>query len=141
MEQKKGQKVFCFDGKSYWQDGIFYPDQTPLEIPLGYQIPETLESMIARMVHNEQVYRNPTFENIDEADDFDCMDEEPILASKHEFTEMQEEHYRKEKKEALEAADDKILALRTRTRKPQGETNAPSPAEQQSQAATSQAAQ
>lgn len=128
---EKDEKVMCLDGKSYWLNGIFYPDQTPLEIPVGYQIPETLESMIARMVQNEHVYHNPTFENIDEADDFDVMDEEPILASKHEFTEMQEEHYTKEKREALKTADDKIHSLRNGSRKPQGETDAPVGAEQQ----------
>lgn len=105
MEQKKD---YTSDGKSYYQGGIFYPDQTPLEIPLGYQIPETLESMIARMVHNEVFYTNKEVDNVDEADDFDVMDEEPILASKHEFTEMQEETYIKEKRQAFKEADDHL---------------------------------
>lgn len=105
VEQKKD---YCADGKSYYQGGKFYPDQTPLEIPLGYDIPETLESMIARMVHNERFYNNEEIDNVDEADDLDVMDEEPILASRHEFTEMQEETYIKEKKAALKHADDRL---------------------------------
>lgn len=108
MENVEQKKDFCADGKSYYQGGKFYPDPTPLEIPLGYQIPESLESMIARMVHNERFYNNDEIDNIDEADDLDVMSEEPIMASKHEFTEMQEELYIKEKKAALKHADDRI---------------------------------
>lgn len=121
-EQKKD---YMKDGKSYYQGGVFYPDQTPLEIPLGYTVPETLEAMIARMVHNEHIYHNPEIDNIDEADDLDVMDEEPILVSRHEFTEMQEEHYTKAKKQAFDSADAAITQSQSPPTKPQGETIQP----------------
>lgn len=128
-ETKELPKDYCADGKSYYQGGKFYPDQTPLEIPLGYQIPESLESMIARMVHNEVFYKNADHDNVDEADDLDVMDEEPLAASKHEYSEMQEEYYRKEKKDALEVADKRLNPGKDEPPKPQGETKPPPPAE------------
>lgn len=131
METKELPKDFCSDGKSYYQGGKFFPDPTPLELPLGYEIPETLESMIARMVHDQQIYNNPELDSIDEADDFDVMDEEPILSSRHEFTEMQEEIYTKEKRTALEAAEGDVNQLLDKKRKPHGNADAEKPPVQQ----------
>lgn len=74
-------------------DGKFeVPDQTPVEMPLGYERPESLESMIARMVRNfsaqAQAHGDETFE---EADDFD-MNDDSELVSPYQLTDMQEEH-------------------------------------------------
>lgn len=68
------------------------PDQTPVELPLGYRPPETLQAMIARLVRyesdNASKQGNETFE---EADDFDC-DDEGEINSPYEMKDMQEEY-------------------------------------------------
>lgn len=145
MEQKELKKDYCSDGKSYWQGGQFYPDQTPIEMPLGYHVPETLESMIARMVHDQHYYANKEFDNIDEAEDLDVMDEDPLPTSKHEFTEMQEEVYKGRKKKILEEAD-KLVGGETSpsnqpAKKPQGEAESPLPKGEQGKGQQSVVAQ
>jgi hypothetical protein len=69
------------------------PDPTPIELPIGYEHPESLESMIARMVriHSEQAAKNE-LETFEEADDLDMSDDDDGLASEHELTPMQEEN-------------------------------------------------
>lgn len=67
------------------------PDKTPVEIPLGYEKPEPLESMIARMVrvHSMEAVRQG-LESFEEADDFN-VDEEEVPLSTYQQTQMQEE--------------------------------------------------
>ncbi len=53
------------------------PDPTPMSLPVGFKIPETLDEQIQRLVRN-QVSRNADekgFETFDEAEDFDVDDE------------------------------------------------------------------
>lgn len=76
-------------------------DQTPIELPLGYQHPEDIQTMIARMVTNAEILRKQEEEGVDteeEADDFDVMEEEIVVPSNHEYTEMQEERVKYERK-------------------------------------------
>lgn len=95
--------------ESYWKDGVFYPDQTPVEMPLGYEEPESLQEMVARMVrslHDEKGEQE--FDTIDDCEDFDVMDDDIQPPSNHEYTEMQEEHVRVERgkrKSELEEAE------------------------------------
>lgn len=68
------------------------PDQTPVEMPLGYERPESLEQMIARMVRfqSDKAQRHG-LESFEEADDFDVADSEGDLMSPYQMTDMQEE--------------------------------------------------
>lgn len=68
------------------------PDNTPVEIPLGYKAPETLQEMIARMirVENMQQMAAKGMETFEEADDFD-VDDDADLVSEYQMLEMQEE--------------------------------------------------
>lgn len=70
------------------------PDNTPVEMPLGYEKPESLESMIARMVQDvsRRAKEKGTVETFEEADDFD--DNEPELKSPYQMTDMEEEQPR-----------------------------------------------
>lgn len=67
------------------------PDQTPVEMPLGYERPESIESMIARMVRSvsEQAGREGA-ETFEEADDFD-MDDDSEIVSPYQMSQMEEE--------------------------------------------------
>lgn len=77
----------------YNEKGQEIPDPTPVSIPLGYGHPESLESIIARMV-GVQISKQAAargFETFEEADDFDVNDEEVDPLSSHEMTSMEEE--------------------------------------------------
>lgn len=72
-----GQVVHVPPGSSVFVDGMQVPDPTPVEMPLGFERPESLESMLVRLVH--QVSRGQADigeESIDDANDFDVDDEE-----------------------------------------------------------------
>jgi len=75
----------------YTKDNREILDKTPVEMPLGYEKPESLSDMIARMVRatNEQAKRTGAFETIEEADDFEVDDQE--MQSPYQFNQMQEE--------------------------------------------------
>lgn len=67
------------------------PDPTPMEMPVGYEQPESLESMIRRMIsNNEYLNHFKGAESEEEADDFDVSDDE-LPASPYEFQDMREE--------------------------------------------------
>lgn len=68
------------------------PDKTPVSMPLGYERPEPLESMIARMIRVESVKaQSQGKETFEESDDFDVDDDDIKFTSDHQFTDMQEE--------------------------------------------------
>lgn len=54
------------------------PDPTPVEIPAGFKEPESIQSMIARLVrtHVSDAAARHGFETVDEANDFEVEDEE-----------------------------------------------------------------
>lgn len=68
------------------------PDPTPVEMPLGYERPESLESMIARMIQtvNVRASKSGQVETFEEADDFET-DDDPDLKSPYQLTDMEEE--------------------------------------------------
>lgn len=71
------------------------PDQTPVELPLGYKAPETLEQLMARMIRNAEFNRireAAGAETFEEADDFEVGDEENDGLSQYQLSQMQEEH-------------------------------------------------
>lgn len=71
------------------------PDQTPVELPLGYKVPETLEQLMARMIRNVEFNRireAAGAETFEEADDFEVGDEENDGLSQYQLSQMQEEY-------------------------------------------------
>lgn len=69
------------------------PDPTPVAVPVGYKAPETLAETIQRMVNNNEYLKAwEGAESIEEADDFECDDDDVMMASPHEYTELQEEY-------------------------------------------------
>jgi len=77
----------------YTKDNREILDTTPVEMPLGYEKPESLSDMIARMIKtaNIQAARTGQIESIEEADDFDTEDDEPEMVSNYQMTDMQED--------------------------------------------------
>lgn len=79
----------------YDKEGRELPDPTPIEIPVGYAAPESLQEMIARMVQCNEIKNNQDIDSEEEANDFNVMDEEPV-DSRHEYSEMHEEFIKTE---------------------------------------------
>ena len=73
------------------EKGEHIPDNTPVEIPVGFGVPEDLTSIIKRLVRVEsQRAANEGEETFEESDDFDIEDEvDPV--SNYAMTRMQEE--------------------------------------------------
>lgn len=80
-------KLFATTAK-HGEDGLEHPDPRPIEIPANAKRPESLASMVARMVQNEEFKRalaRADGETIDEANDFDIDDDHPEdVHSQHE---------------------------------------------------------
>lgn len=75
----------------YNKEGQEVPDQKPVELPIGYNHPETLQQMISRMVRVYSIQAaKQELESFEEADDFETEEEE--FKSSHQMTDMQEEH-------------------------------------------------
>lgn len=74
-----GQIVHVPPGSSVYVDGAQVPDPTPVAMPLGFERPESLESMMLRLVH--AVSRGQADigeESIDDANDFDVDDDDVL---------------------------------------------------------------
>ncbi len=68
------------------------PDQTPLELPLGYEHPQTLEEKIAQCINQNEFNKlNNELETYEEADDFEIDEEEGEIKSQYEFKDMEDE--------------------------------------------------
>lgn len=83
------------------------PDKTPVELPLGYNAPEPLELMIARLIRASTIHavRNG-MESFEEADDFEVEDAEgETVLSNYEVKEMDEEHFRPKNENPERAAE------------------------------------
>lgn len=97
------------------------PDPTPMELPLGYERPEPLEHMIARMIQaNSRLAAKQGLETEEEANDFE-IDDDDKLVSKYEFTEMQEEHINAERDKARTARAERIKAAKGKKTAPEPE--------------------
>lgn len=68
------------------EKGRELPDPTPMELPSGFRAPESLESMIARMVRGRisQLANDEGMETFEEANDFELGDEEDLLTPSEE---------------------------------------------------------
>ena len=54
-------------------------DSRPMEVPLGFQRPETLQETMRRLIRDEDIQgelRSQGIETFDESEDFDCGDED-----------------------------------------------------------------
>lgn len=68
-------------------------DPTPVEWPIGVNVPETLEQKMARMIRTSvsMAARDAGAETFEEADDFDVEDSEALPESQHELDDDQEQ--------------------------------------------------
>lgn len=69
------------------------PDKTPIEIPIGYTEPESLQDMIARLINANDFRQKLEAEGVDtpeEAEDFETDDDSEIK-SEHEMVDMLDE--------------------------------------------------
>lgn len=74
-------------------DGKEYPDQTPVEWPLGLSRPMSLHDEIKMYIRAEysKFAQDAGYESFEEADDFEVDDDEGELVSPYEMTDMQAE--------------------------------------------------
>ena len=63
-------------------------DQTPVAMPVGFEKPESLQSMIKRMVKNEKAMEEEfgQVETMEEADDFDVDESEDLHPEVTQYT-------------------------------------------------------
>lgn len=90
----------------YNERGEELPDPTPVEVPAGMRVPESLEAMIARMVRGKvsELAAREGMETFEEANDFEIEDDdEPLTA--HERQDMKLEALAEEKRRLDELED------------------------------------
>lgn len=93
----------CNTCKSTHNDkGEEIPDQTPIEIPLGYHHPPSISDIIRDMIQSNELKNNKEVDSEEEANDFG--EEDDISPSGHEYTQMHEDHLLKERKNIDELA-------------------------------------
>lgn len=73
-------KEFWAKGRSYVDpvSGVEYPDPTPVQIPVGFERPESIQETIRRLVRDPAMradLENADAETFEEADDFDIPDD------------------------------------------------------------------
>lgn len=69
-------------------DGKEVVDSTPLELPLGYQHPPTLNERIAQALRAERFRQDMIragVETFEEAEDFDCGEDDPLADTPYEL--------------------------------------------------------
>lgn len=77
----------------YNELGQEIPDPTPVAMPLGYERPESLSDLVARMVrvHISKQAHELGLETFEEADDFSMDEDDEVLPSQYEMSGMEEE--------------------------------------------------
>lgn len=77
----------------YNEKGQEIPDPTPVVMPLGYERPESLSDVVARMVriHISKQAHEMGLETFEEADDFSMDGDDEVLPSQYEMKGMEEE--------------------------------------------------
>lgn len=112
------------------EKGWEVPDPRPMERPIGWTEPESLQSMIARLIRTE-VSRQASqagAETFEEADDFD-VDDDPELRSPYELddqTSMLEPWKEEDQRtQALRAAEERFVRPHASRRlaSPEGESS------------------
>lgn len=78
---KKTEQLEFHDGRSIMTpDGSEIPDPRPVQLPVGFERPESIQDLIRRLVTDRQIrddLASSDIESFDEADDFDVMDDIP----------------------------------------------------------------
>lgn len=70
------EKMLSLLGLKLNEKGQEIPDPKPVEIPVGFKKPDSIQDMIRRLVHNEfAVQKRGDVESFQEADDFDVDDD------------------------------------------------------------------
>lgn len=93
----------------YNERGEELPDDTPIELPVRFKRPPSLQEQIKAMVRTEysRVAEENGFESFEESDDFE-VDDDNEIRSVHELSPMQEEvRYAKPDKSVLDKRDGK----------------------------------
>lgn len=78
----------------YDELGRELPDPTRVEIPVGFQKPESIEEKIARAIYTHEWRKrmeDSGFETPEEADDFDVNDDVDLPTTQYELSAMQED--------------------------------------------------
>lgn len=94
---------------NYNDRGEELPDDTPIELPVKFKRPPSLQEQIQQMVRRElsEVAQSQGFESFEESDDFE-VDDDNDIRSVHELTPMQEDvRYAKPDKSVLDKRDGK----------------------------------
>lgn len=101
-------------------DGL---DRTPVEMPVGYDEPLSLEEMIAKFVATELQSSDDEFETWEEADDFEIEDAEQELLdmSPYTLTDVQDEVPPEYQADAAPAEQDAPPASDSMPRDPEGD--------------------
>lgn len=88
------KSTFIQIDERYIPDGKEYPDPTPIEVPIGYNRPETLQETMRRFIRDElsTQYTRSGHESFDEAYDFDIEDDDPDPLSQYEIMDMVDEY-------------------------------------------------
>lgn len=108
MSKKKSVSKAMSSGRARFDErGLEIPDSTPMEIPVGYRRPETLQDQIRRMVRVDlsAAAEQAGAESFDEANDFDIEDDDAeYFPTHHELHEEVVDELRRVHKEAAEGA-------------------------------------
>lgn len=133
MEKYEGRRFSRLD-----VEGLEVPDPTPMAVPAGFKVPETMEQMMRRLLRDPSIrasIEDAGYETFEESEDFDVSDEtfdprspyeavfDPVLGRDitHEEFLKNREVYEKRYMEAHDKAFaelDRSDALRARPRKP-----------------------
>lgn len=93
------------------------PDDTPLELPAGFKVPESLESMVARLVRTRvsEMASREGMESFEEANDFEVDEDEELSPSEvreMKLEALKEEQLRLKEMEDAFASEEKAAKLR-----------------------------
>lgn len=72
-------------------DGSELPDSRPVEVPIGFERPESIQDLIRRLVRDPAIREDLTSsdaESFDEADDFEIDDGMPVSPHEDNFDPM-----------------------------------------------------
>lgn len=98
-------------GDRHDYQGFEQPDPMPVEMPIGFKKPLSIQEQIARALRSEKIRQAQEArgeETFDDSMDFDTGDEEGLPVTPHEIRDMQEEQL----SEAAADAQARLDALR-----------------------------
>ena len=86
------EKIIAENSKNRpYKNGKFYPDPTPVELPVGYERQPSMMDLIRAEIHRAGLdAAKEGWESLEEANDFD-VEEDNFLTSPYEFSEDENE--------------------------------------------------